>query len=397
MWESLEGTMPLVAGLLVALLMNQTAAPAATGRISGRVIAEGINAPIAGARVMVFPMMRRQMRPTGPMAVPPQGMTDQDGRFTFNGLAPGEYRVDVQKTGFASSFDPMMRPKMYTVAAGQALDNISIVLQKGAVITGKVLDQKGEPVTDAHVIALRRITPPGASNASPRLIPTAMQGPQQTNDIGEYRVAGLPPGEYFLAASPRAIGFGGPGTASTIGNGGGVPTTTTTYYPGTADQAAAQAITVAAGAEVSNIVFTLQSVLAYRVSGVVVDENGAPIAHAMVMLMNDPRSGMMFMGPGGHAQTGDDGRFSIGDVTPGTYRLNASVPTFSSPVGAGGVGFSEVSAGVAGGITSWSVSNGGVTTTGTVNATPQQPQEVLVTDADVKGVRVVARRPPTPQ
>ena len=98
-------------------------------------------------------------------------------------------------------------------------------------------------------------------------------------------------------------------------------TTTTTYYPGTADQAGAQVITVAAGAEVSNIVFTLQSAPAYRVSGMVVDENGAPIAHAMVMLMNDPRSGMMFIGPGGNAQTGDDGRFSIGDVTPGTYRL----------------------------------------------------------------------------
>jgi len=390
--------MQSITGLLAALLMIQTAAPAATGRLSGRVIADGTNAPVAGARVMIFPMMRRQMPPTGPMAMPPQGMTDQDGRFVFNGLAPGEYRVDVQKTGFASSMDPTARPTTYTVAAGQALDNISIVLQKGGVITGKVLDQKGEPVTDAHVMALRRITP-GASGAS-RLIPAAMQGQQQTNDIGEYRVAGLPPGEYFLAASPRTLGFGGPGTASVIGTGGGAPTTTTTYYPGTADQAAAQAITVAAGAEVSNIVFTLQSVPAYRVSGIVVDENGAPIARAMVMLMNDPRSGMMFMGPGGHAQSGDDGRFSIGDVVPGTYRLNASVPMVMNQggsFGAGGGGFSEVTAGVAGSFTSWSITNDGVTTTRTVNATPQQPQEVLVTDADVKGVRLVARRPPTPQ
>jgi hypothetical protein len=225
-----------------------------------------------------------------------------------------------------------------------------------------------------------------------------MQGPQQTNDIGEYRVTGLPPGEYFLAASPRALVFAGPGAASTTGNGGGALTTTTTYYPGTADQAGAQAITVAAGAEVSNIVFTLQSAPAYRVSGMVVDENGAPIAHAMVMLMNDPRRGMMFMGPGGNAQTGDDGRFSIGDVTPGTYRLNASVMIMGSggAIAGGGVGFSQVSAGISGGsYTSWSVSSGGVTTS--VNATPQQPQEVIVTDADIRGVRVVVRRPPTPQ
>ena len=277
--------MQFVVGLLLALSMDQTAAPAATGRISGRVTAEGTNAPIAGARVMVFPMMRRGTPPTGPMAFPPQGSTDQDGRFVFNGLAPGEYRVDVQKTGFASSMDPTTRPRTYTVAAGQALDNISIVLQKGAVITGKVLDQKGEPVTDARVMALRRITPPGASSAPPRLIPAPMQGSQQSNDIGEYRVTGLPPGEYFVAASPRAVGFAGPGTSSTTGNGGGAPTTTTTYYPGTADQAGAQAITVAAGAEVSNIVFTLQSVPAYRVAGIVVDETGAPIAPPEFMII----------------------------------------------------------------------------------------------------------------
>ena len=150
----------IIAALLAALSFTQTPSPAATGRLSGRVTAEGTNAPIAGARVMVFPMMRTAMPPSGPMTMPPQGMTDQDGRFVFNGVAPGEYRIDVQKTGFASSADPTTRPTTYTVVAGQALDNISIVLQKGAVISGKVLDQQGEPVTDAHVMALRRITPP---------------------------------------------------------------------------------------------------------------------------------------------------------------------------------------------------------------------------------------------
>ena len=384
----------IIAALLAALSFSQTPAPAATGRLSGRVTLEGTNAPVAGARVMVLTIMRAAMPPSGPMAVPPQVMTDQDGRFVFNSVAPGEYRIDVQKTGFASLMDPSTRPRTYTVAAGQALDNVSIVLQKGAVITGKVLDQKGEPVTDAHVMALRRFTPPGATGVPSRLIPAPMQGPQQTNDIGEYRVSGLPPGEYILAANPRGIAFGGPGMASTTGHGGGTPTATTTYYPGTVDQAAAQSITVAAGAEVSNIVFVLQSAPAYRVSGIVVDENGAPIAHAMVMLMLDPRGGLMFMGPGGNAQTGDDGRFSIGDVTPGTYRLNATVMIMNSGGGTGGV--SAVSIG-GGSFTSWTVSSGGVATASTVNAAPQQPQEVVVADADVRGVRLVAKRPPAPQ
>ena len=108
------------------------------------------------------------------------------------------------------------------------------------------------------------------------------------------------------------------------------------------------------------------------------------------------------MGPGGNAQTGDDGRFSIGDVTPGTYRLNASVPMIMNSCGgvaaAGSSGFSEVAiTGGGGSFTSWTVSSGGVTTSSTANSAPQQPQEVVVTDADVKGVRLVARRPPTPQ
>ena len=200
----------MVAALLAALLITQTPSPAATGRLSGRVTAEGTNAPIAGARVMIFPMMRTGMPPSGPMTMPPQGMTDQDGRFVFNGVAPGEYRIDVQKTGFASPSGSHDAPDDVHVAAGQALDNISVVLQKGAVISGKVLDQKGEPVTDARVMALRRIHSPWRLEAPPRLIPAPMQGPQQTNDIGEYRVSGLPPGEYFLAASPRALGFAGP-------------------------------------------------------------------------------------------------------------------------------------------------------------------------------------------
>src|SRR6266536_2636966 len=111
--------MHTVVSLLIALSMGQ-AAPAANGQLSGRVTAEGTNAAIAGARVIVIQMMRPTTMRTGPMNIPPQGMTDQDGRFVFNNLEAGEYRIDVQKTGIASGLDPTKRPKTYTVAAGQS-------------------------------------------------------------------------------------------------------------------------------------------------------------------------------------------------------------------------------------------------------------------------------------
>ena len=168
----------MIAALLVALSFTQTPAPAATGRLSGRVTAEGTNAPIAGARVMVFPMMRAAM-PRERAHPHAAAGDDGPGRPVCDRRRGGRRDTASTYRGPASHHQrtPSARPRMYTVAAGQALDNITVVLQKGAVISGKVLDQKGEPVTDARVMALRRITPPGASTDPPRLDPRTNAGP----------------------------------------------------------------------------------------------------------------------------------------------------------------------------------------------------------------------------
>jgi protocatechuate 3,4-dioxygenase beta subunit len=361
----------LVVSFFLALFINQAAAPA-TGGITGRIVADGTNTPIAGARVLVFPAGRW----TGPMGPPPQAITDQDGRFALSNLAPGEYSLDVQKTGFVPLSDPMARPRTFTVAAGQLL-SLDLRLQRGGVISGRVLDGTGEPLTEASVMAMRRMPAPPSAGGGPRLVPAPMQGHQQTNDLGEFRVAGLAPGEYVIAAARHGFpGFGGPGVTprSSAGASAAHTTMVATFYPGTADQAGAQVVTVAAGAEVGNIVFTMQSAPAFRVSGIVVDEAGAPIENAMVMLMSDPRSAPM-MGPIGSGRSDADGRFAIDEVPAGTYRANASVmmSTGSGGIGAVSSGWASFSSSATGGIA--------------------QSAEIVVADADVRGVRVVTRRP----
>src|SRR6266487_826294 len=191
------GDVHLVMSFLVALFIGQAAAPAATGVITGRVTAEGTNAPVAGARIVVMTAGRR----TGPMGPPPQATTDQDGRFAFDKLAPGEYGLNVQKTGFAPMNESMTRQRTFTVAAGQTLA-VDLQLQRGGVITGRVLDERGEPMTDIRIMAMRRMPVPINAGAGSRFLPAQMQGPQQTNDLGEFRVAGLAPGEYVIAAVP---------------------------------------------------------------------------------------------------------------------------------------------------------------------------------------------------
>jgi protocatechuate 3,4-dioxygenase beta subunit len=376
--------MHAIGSLLVALTLTQ-AAPAAeqTGRASGRVTLEGANTPVSGARVLLIPTTR----PTASMGPPPQAMTDQDGRFRFDRVAPGTYRLDVQKTGLVP-LDSRRAPEV-TFAAGQSIDNINQQMQKGGVIAGRLLDATGEPIPDARMMVFRRPPANPRMPATLRIMPVPNPG-TQTNDIGEFRLSGLATGEYFVAAMPRpSMVFGGPGSDPAASRSPVRSALPTTYYPGTIEQAAAMPIMVTAGAEVGNISFTVQPVPAFRVSGIVVDEEGKPLAGAIVTLIADLRTGA-FSGPAGNGRTRDDGRFEIDGVVAGAYRANAATPIAMN--GAGGVGGGVV-ADVSGGIAMSGTSGGVVTWSSGSMSTMDQAPDVIVGDADVSGIRVVARRP----
>jgi hypothetical protein len=357
--------------LALALVTGQTASTA--GRLSGRVVADGTNAPIAGARVTVSPT-----RSHGPFGPPPEALTDENGRFLFNGLAEGEYRVDVMKTGYA----PTVQPFDPGVTVRVPSEGWEIHLQRGGVITGRVLDASGQPASDLSMMALRRVEPPNGGPA--RWLPSPMMGGQQTNDVGEFRIAGLAAGEYILAAlRPMSSPFGSAAVTPTAH----ATAATTTYYPGTSNQSAAQPIAVRAGDTVANIEFAMQSSPAFRVSGRVVDESGQPVQGAMVMLTGDPRLAG-FMGPAGHAQSDSEGRFSIADVTPGTYRLHAvAMHMDPSDLNGGGIGATSVSGGFST-FRSWSIDspNGGRDGGGSA------PSEIVVGDANVTGIRLTIKR-----
>src|SRR2546423_1809774 len=82
------------------------------------------------------------------------------------------------------------------LADGQTLDNINISLPRGAVITGRVTDEFGDPAPSVSVSLMRLQFQQGQQ----RLVPAGAGGFPGTNDIGEYRIFGLPPGQYYVAA-----------------------------------------------------------------------------------------------------------------------------------------------------------------------------------------------------
>jgi protocatechuate 3,4-dioxygenase beta subunit len=376
--------------LLTAVLWSASAMRAAQSlpidaTITGRVIDGGTQAPIAGARVMLLPAPAAG-RLTGPMGIPTQAVTGDDGVYTLRGIAAGRYRVQVQKPGFVSP--SQAESSWFQVDAGQAIAGPDVRLVRGAVIAGRVLDARGDGLPELMVTAVQKATGGfGRGRGGAPAIPAGQPG--QTNDIGEFRITGLPEGQYYVTASPRpASPFGESSTS-------GASNPITTFYPGATEIAGAQVITVAAGQTISGLEFTILSARGFTVSGVVVDEMNRPVGGAMVMLM-PAQLAVVGPGPRGSGRTQADGTFAIGGVAPGAYRLNASVPvtvqnggtTTSSGGGTVVTWGGTATAGVRGGVASGA---GGLVTYSSSSG-PASSIQVTVGDADVAGVTVVVRQ-----
>lgn len=257
----------------------------------------------------------------GPHATP----TDLDGRYEFTNLPAGHYTISANHTGYI-----LTRSDGFDLADNQHLEDVNIRLAHGAVITGQITDEFGDPLIGANVAPMRQ----QFMNGQRRLINAGMV--TQTNDIGEYRLFGLQPGVYYLSVSPRNESITSTTTVSAGAPGATLTSTTTTspptgyaptYYPGTNDMTSAQPITVAPSQTLSNVSFSLSAVKLSKVSGFVFDDQGRPVTRGSVMAM--PRSGAI----GGAGGTGgpirQDGAFTISNVPPGSYYVRATI----SPVG----------------------------------------------------------------
>ncbi len=136
-------------------------------------------------------------------------------------------------------------------------------------------------------------------------------GRGSTNDIGEFRVFGMPPGDYFVAA-----------TFPNFMSGENVEHVTyaPTFYPGTGNAAEAQRLTLVAGQTVSNVVLPLLPVQPSHISGTVIDSHGRAVSKGFVNI-NQLIGGTVIGGNG--APLGSDGTFTINGVAPGDYILRS--------------------------------------------------------------------------
>ena len=166
--------------------------------LSGRVL-DAERRPVGGARIALV-----EIRESGVGTNASVGRwstevdrTDEEGRFVLNeidpGLGPGPWHhLEVRAPGFRTA----EISRLQIPEDGEAAP-LEVVLDRGAVLEGRVLDGDGQPVLQAMVDV---IAPDSYRLPGPFL---------WTDDLGRYRIEGLGPGEYRVQVRGRGVGAAG--------------------------------------------------------------------------------------------------------------------------------------------------------------------------------------------
>jgi protocatechuate 3,4-dioxygenase beta subunit len=289
--------------------LDKRASPTKTepAMIAGRVVRATDGAPLNKATVIAMIMQTGQTGPIRPTSV----RTNSDGKFLLKDLEPGRYNLSATRSGYARQQYGQRIPSgpgtAITLLAGQELKDIVFRMTPAGVIAGRIVDEDEEPVYQARVQAQRWVYIRGKRQL-------VGGGFAQTNDLGEYRIAQLAPGRYFVSADYPGEMFAMPGQSPNTHEG-----YSQTFFPGVYDSAQANPIEVKSGDQIGGINLRLVPTHAVRIRGVV---QGAGTKALGVNVELQPK-GARF-GPFRKASFADEkGAFEFDGVLPGTYILTA--------------------------------------------------------------------------
>ncbi len=241
--------------------------------------------------------------------------SDSGGRFFFQNLEPGSYALSADREGYVGQQYEQKMPKgnngLLTLAAGESERNLTIRLVPASAISGQVSNEDGEPVQGAAVQVFRLAWWGGRRQFN-------FARSAQTDDLGAYRIFGIPPGKYFLNATyagpPRVDGVlseGDPDADQTY-----VPT----YYPGTTDLTRALPVDVKPGEDLGPMDFTLLPVHGVRVRGQLINPAvGASTRGGCVNLMLRDAISWNYGFNRGACVQDEQGTFELRGVPPGAY------------------------------------------------------------------------------
>jgi hypothetical protein len=305
--------------LLLSLAQQEPPDPKKLATLEGTVVNSLSGQPIRRATITLRPSFIGVVQTSPTLPSPPFGATtNAEGKFKLERIDPGSYLLQAERQGFvAQQYGARTATLMgtpITLTAGQEMKELHFKLTPHAVISGRVLDDEGEPQEKINVQIRRAIRIKGKR----QLVPASGT---QTNDLGEFRAANLPPGRYWLSASLQRVNDG---------FGEGAPRTTTdqpleevvtTFFPSSTDEAGARPLDLVAGQTLSSIDIRMRRERVYRVRG----KLAAPLPVKNIRVTIFPRSKDLYTDPFSNqvAAVNPDGTFELSRVLPGTYNLVA--------------------------------------------------------------------------
>jgi len=325
-----------------------------TGRITGTVLCADTHRPARGAMLMIEAVPAADGSNPGNVGGTGMARVAMDGSYTVEHLAPGEYAVMASLPGYLSPLDDMIsaltedhspasqrealtRHGTITITGGEA-ETLDITLERGAALSGRVLYSDGSPATqimiDVEDINAKKL---GGEKQRETQMAASMfrtmftHQSQSTDDQGRFRIAGLKPGTYRVAAIASVSSNIDSqdnemaGVALLLG-GAADPAALRVYSGDTLHAKAAKTYELRAGDEVPGVDINIPLNAYHQLKGILTAVDGRPINSATLTLTDTSDDSVTF-----ESRPSQDGTFSFPTIAAGTYTLAAKDARIMAP------------------------------------------------------------------
>jgi hypothetical protein len=265
------------------------------GVISGRVVAAD-GQPLTSVSVMTLAVGKA---PTSWASQPTT--CDAEGNFKVTGLSHGVYNLMAVAPGYIS--DPNQERK-YRIG-----ENVTLLMFRGGVITGRVTDEFGEPIVGVRVAA-ERVRDSDGNAGKGGFSPNVWNSTRMTDDRGVYRIFGLEPGSYVVGINATGALYVDPNQARRE---------PATYHP-SSPRASAVEITLRGSEEIPGVDIRPRAARGRSISGTISGESqGDGLFNGVsIMLLNAADKSLA-----GMATVINKQNFSLHGVDDGEYELSA--------------------------------------------------------------------------
>ena len=281
------------------------------GSIRGIVRSDATGQPLRRAQVLLKPEEGGSLVET----------TDETGQFWFPKVRPGSYSISVVRDGYlqqgAGRIGAYKMPPLFLVQPGQDISGFTFRMLPWGVISGRVKFDDAEPAINVAVQLYREYFRRGRHGWE-------VAASTRTDDRGEYRVHGLEPGAYYVAAwyQPPRIPPDATEQRRTDSSGKPLPELSyaVTFYPDTQRLADAIAVRLGVGQEAAGLDIFLTRVHTVRIRGRVISAlSGAPVEGPSISLRWNDADNTASVSAPIEVDFDRDRNFVIKGVAPGPY------------------------------------------------------------------------------